>query len=465
MTPPAAHGKESHLEKVKVTVDTMPLPTAGLGFDNPNTLFGVTGGYLQDVTYPCVFHNHFLREELVTKSYERISFENEYLLVEFAPELGGRVWRIYDKIHGEDVVHLNDSIKTYPGGFGGAYTAGGIELDYPYSHAVTNTWPRKTEFVENEDGSATYTVSEWERNGRTEWAMSFTLSPGEARLKQRVTLYNRSKLPVSYMYWGNAGVPIQYETKWVYRETMGSEHGGDTIFSWPEYKGVDLSLYEQDHEVVGIYFLGPKYNFFGLTNRRTLSGLAHFADRHDLPGKKLWTWGRNASGENRSWHLSIEQQFYGEVQSGRPINQEHFEWLMPEEFIFWEEQWSPTHGLTDMTEVTEDSAFQILPDEKKIAFYPFVDFSGQKLQLILDGKILREVEFQGKAGKLEKIDISDVPSEGMARLEVKVLKDNEFAGSISLAERCERKSPKEIREEPIFNEHSSIANFVNAEFS
>lgn len=465
MTASGPYDSASKAGKVSVRVEPMQLPTAGMGFDNPNTPFEEIGGYLLGSTYPHPFHNHFLREKLVTKEYQRIILENAYLRVEFAPDLGGRIWRLYDKVHGEEIVHHNDSIKPYPGGFGGAYSAGGIELNYPYAHSVTNTWPRKTQFTENADGSVTYVVSEWERNGRTLWAMAFTLMPGEARLRQRVTIYNRGKLPVSYMYWGNAGVPADIDTKWIYREAMGSEHGGDLIYFWPNFRGMDLSLYKEDLEVIGIYFLDPKYNFFGITNTRSLSGLAHYASKHDLPGKKIWTWGRNLSGENRSWHLSVEQQIYGEVQSGRLINQEQLDWLMPEEYLAWDEQWSPIYGLSDVSEVTEDCAFQLVPEDRKILCYPFVDFKDQLLQVTLDGSVVKTIPLAADVSDLKAIDISDIPADNIARLDVKVIKNNEPTGSISIVGRCERKLPKDIRNEPIFNEHSSMAQFVTAEFS
>ncbi len=270
---------------IAVRDDMIVLPTAGIGFDNPNTLFMQTGGFAQDCTYPCNFHNHFLREELVDKEYRRITFENEFLIVEFLPELGGRIWRLYDKLHGEEVVHKNDCVKPYPGGFGGAYTAGGIELNYPFAHSITNTWPRKTKVQQNELGWATYTVSEWERVGRTQWAMSFTLRPGEARLKQRVMIYNRSKTPSSFCYWGNAGVPVNDDTRWLYRECMASEHGYTTVYTWPEFKGIDMSRWTGNPEVVGLYFLEPDYDFFGYVDTKKKSGLVHYADRHEVPGR------------------------------------------------------------------------------------------------------------------------------------------------------------------------------------
>ena len=442
-------------QPVTVRDDMIVLPTAGIGFDNPNTLFMQTGGFAQDCTYPCNFHNHFLREELVAKEYRRITFENEFLIIEFLPELGGRIWRLYDKLHGEEVVHKNDCVKPYPGGFGGAYTAGGIELNYPFAHSITNTWPRKTEVQENKNGSATYTVSEWERVGRTQWAMSFTLRPGEARLKQRVMIYNRSKTPSSFCYWGNAGVPVNDDTKWLYRECMASEHGYTTVYTWPEFKGLDLSRWTGNPEVVGLYFLEPGYDFFGYVDVRKKSGLVHYADRHEVPGKKLWTWGKNFSGEATRWHLCVEPQDYGEVQSGRIINQEHFEWLMPEEYLSWEEQWSPIHGLTDVTEATEDCAFQI--DGRKLRYYPFKTIKDQKLQAVVDGQVVGDIPFSAEACKLGEIDIPEgVDVRVVSRLKTSV---------ISLKGRCERRPVPEVREDPIFDVRSSMAYCVNAEFS
>ncbi len=446
---------------VAITEDVLTLPTAGTGFDNPNTLFMQTGGHLQDCTYPCAFHNHFLREKLIDREYRRITFENEFLIVEFLPELGGRIWRLYDKLHDREAVHKNDCVKPYPGGFGGAYTAGGIELNYPFAHSITNMWPRKTEVQQNDDGSATYTVSEWERVGRSQWAMSFTLSPGEARLKQKVMVYNRSKQPLSFCYWGNAGVPVDTDTKWLYREAMGSEHGYTTVYTWPEHKGLDLSRYKNNPEVLGIYFLDPGYDFFGVVDTKTKSGLLHWSDRHDLPGKKLWTWGRNFSGENRAWHLSIERQYYGEVQSGRIVNQEHFEWLMPEEYLTWTEQWSPIHGLTDVTDATDDCAFQITDGDPKLAYYAFAQIKDRKLQFVVRDRVIREMAFSAEAGKLGVISLDGIPTRG---LEIHVT-NGESTARISAKSRCERKPVPEVREDPIFDVRSSMAYCVNAEFN
>jgi hypothetical protein len=408
-------------ERVSLIQDTIALPTVGIGFDNPSTQFHETGSYAQGVSFPCAFHSHFLREEPVKKSYDRVALENEFLRVEFLPELGGRIWRIYDKKHGYDVVHTNDAIKPYPGGFGGAYCAGGIELNYPYAHSVTNCWPRQTDSRQRHDGSACYTVSEWERNGRTQWSITFTLSPGESRLRQTVSLYNPYMLPASFCYWCNAGVPADEDSKWVFREVQGKEHGIKGSFAWPEHKGLDLQWFKNDLEVIGIYFVEPRYNHFGVVNTRTKSGIAHYADWHEVPGKKLWTWGATPSGENRKWHLCLEPSAYGEIQSGRLIIQEHLEWLMPEQRLEWNEQWAPTFGLTDFSEVSEDCAFQVSPEDRALLYYPFTNIEGRRLVCELDGKPLREVDFSARTAEPGRIDLSDLSADQVARLQVTLL--------------------------------------------
>jgi len=95
------------------------------------------------VCFPNSFRTHFLREEPVAKTYRRVVLENAYLRAEFAPDLGGMVWRLYDKIHQAEAIQRMDRVKPTHGGFGGAYVDGGIELNYPFAHSVTNCFPAR----------------------------------------------------------------------------------------------------------------------------------------------------------------------------------------------------------------------------------------------------------------------------------------------------------------------------------
>lgn len=448
------------------------MPTSRSGFSNPNTPFLETGGRDEDFCYPVPFNNHILRERPSLVNWRIVVLENEYLHVEFAPELGGMIWRLFDKINNADVLHAPGKVTPVADGFGGTYTPGGLELNYPYAHAVTNTWPRKTEFKHNKDGSATYIVSEWERNGRTQWSMEFTLKPGESKLRQDVTIYNRSKIPASFVYWGNARVPATADTRWIYPETMASEHGGSTMYTWPIFRDKDFSLMVNDPEVIGMYFLEPRYNFFGLTNLKTKSGMVHFAAYQDVPGKKLWNWGRTPKDGNRKWDASTETGHephmygyeYGEVQSGRIINQDHLEWLMPDECITWQEAWSPIYGLSNVNEVTEDAAFQLLAPQRKLLIYPFTQASNVKLQFIVNDKPVKVLLLSLKTSQLQEINLEWIAEGNMHDLEIKIVKSGERSGNITLKNRTEQKKASELRDIPIFKEQSSESLSTTAEF-
>ena len=441
------------------------------GFPDPNTPFLESGGRDKDICYPQPFRNHIIREKPVDIKWRIVVLENDLIRVEFAPELGGMIWRLYDKVHNTDVLHAPQKVKPVADGFGGTYTPGGIEFNYPYAHSISNTWPRKTDFRENRDGSATYIVTEWERNGRTEWALEFTLRPGEGRINQKVTLYNRSRLPAGFVYWGNSRVPANGDTKWIEPEAMSSEHGGSNIFTWPVFRGVDLSLMINDPEVIGMYFLEPHYNFFGLTNLRTGSGMIHYADRHDLPGKKLWNWGRTPMDGNRKWdpagRSGSEPHFYGyeygEVQSGRMVNQDHLEWLLPEECIIWDEAWSPIYGLTDVSEVTEDAAFQLKPGENKLMIYPFKQAEDVKLVFRRKGEEIKVMRMDAVPGQLKEIDLGNISAD-IRDLEIDIVKAGVLSGNVSLTSRCRQKKATELRETPVFSEHSSESLTNWAEF-
>lgn len=462
--------------KVTATEKIVVMPTSRVGFSNPTTPFKETGGRDQDVCYPSAYNGHSMREKQANVGWKIVTLENEYIRVEFAPELGGMIWSIYDKVHREDILHSPGKVTPVVAGFGGTYTPGGVELDYPYAHAIMNTWPRKTEFRENKDGSATYVVSEWERNGRTEWSMEFTLRPGESRIRQDVTLYNRSKMPASFVYWGNARIPATADTRWIYPESMASEHDGANSFTWPIFRGVDLSLLINDPEVIGMYFLEPRYNFFGLTNIKTTSGMVHYANHHDVPGKKLWNWGRLPKDDRNTkwdafWEGSVwefESHFFGydyaEVQSGRMVNQDHLEWLNPDESILWNEGWSPIFGLTDVNEVTEDAAFQLLEKENKLMIYSFTKANDVKLYFYVDGKQVNEMNLTLKTSGLQEIDLKKISGDKMDDLEIRVVKAGQRSGNISSKKRCEQKKSSELREVPILREHSTESLAIRAEF-
>ena len=82
---------------------------------DPYLAFGLLTGY---ITYPFQFYGskYF---QIDKKKIKILVAENEYLKIGMAPEYGGRLWFIYDKIRKKEVIHRNyKEAKFYNSGMG-----------------------------------------------------------------------------------------------------------------------------------------------------------------------------------------------------------------------------------------------------------------------------------------------------------------------------------------------------------
>lgn len=454
-------------KSVKLYKTTEQIAIHGLGYDNPNPIFEMIGCTSESkLIYPYPIHNYHLREPR-KKDIELVTMENDFLRISFAPEFGGRIWSAIDKQSGEEMFFHNNSFKSYLSGGGGAYIAGGMELNYPTAHSITNCMPRKVEGIENEDGSVTVTVSEWERVYRTQWQMSFTLRPGEARILQHVLFYNRSHLPGRYRYWSNPSCPLSNEVKFIYPEKMASEHGGSNIFTWPVYLDVDWSYCRNMHEIFGFYFLDAKDDFFGYYDSGRNFGVVHYGDRHNVPGKKLWSWGNTKLQEQRKAFLSEGLGGYGEFQSGRPVNQEHFEFLLPQEIIHWDEVWFPVKGTGDFIQATDALAIAVEKtdcDKGILRVFANSPVNGVTAKIIIQGKEIMALPIKLHTQQL----LSKEFNLGGASVNDILIQFINACGSV-FEEACPKgrgqyKKRSEIHEEPIYDVRSSYSAYLTGAF-
>lgn len=64
------------------------------------------------------------------KVWKMVVLENDYLRVKIFPEIGGKVWSIFDKTAGKELVYDNDAVKFREISLRGPWTSGGIEFNY-----------------------------------------------------------------------------------------------------------------------------------------------------------------------------------------------------------------------------------------------------------------------------------------------------------------------------------------------
>lgn len=360
------------VEKVKAYEGTITLPTYGIQGENRNPVFHSMYGVAH--IYP-----YTLLDEIAPtsqdRSYRTLNLENRYLRLTVLPDLGGRIYSVYDKISKREVFYKNSVIKFAPLAIRGAFFSGGLEFSFPVAHAPTTADPVNWDLWENEDGSATISFGGLEHISRMRWTISITLYQDRCAIAQDVLLQNPSPLPGRYHYWTNASLPADDETEFIYplRRFRSYEFAGTA--SWPKAR-LDLITEEpglegmegvpkwpadrlhepiefrwQKNMIASISIFGRevKWDFFGAYQHPSDYGYAHFADHRNVAGMKLWSWGNAGVGVMNQAALADDGSLYAETQCGAMETQLDFDFLPPGKIRRWREWWLPLRGIGGLT--------------------------------------------------------------------------------------------------------------------
>ena len=411
-----------NLEKVIVSEGSLTLPTYKLEGENRNPVFRSQYGVAH--IYP-----YTLQDEIASLptevSYRTLILENRYLRVTVLPDLGGRVYSVYDKLSEREVFYKNDWIKFSPLAIRGAFFSGGVEFSFPVAHAPTTADPVNWDIRQKEDGSASITIGGLEHISRMRWSVRLTLFPDRCALAQDVQLYNPYSLPGRYHYWTNASLDANDGTEFVYplRRVRSYEFAGTA--SWPVSR---LDLIQEDPGLPGMEgvpmwpagrMLGPvdfrfqrnmlaqvsifgrdvTWDFFGAWQHAANHGYAHFANHKDVSGMKLWSWGNAEVGVVNQTALTDDGSVYAETQCGAMETQLDFAFLAPAAQRAWREWWLPLRGLGGLTCASAECAalLKLMPDNSgdmvnlKIGVCPAAELGESTIEVSVPGKVLVSV--------------------------------------------------------------------------
>jgi tetratricopeptide (TPR) repeat protein len=289
----------------------------------------------------------FLSRERTNRTYRTVVLENEYLRLTFLPELGGKLHEVIDKTVNQPMFYVNHVVK--PGLIGqcGAWTSGGVEWNTgPQGHTVSCLLPIPVEILPPEpDGSRSVAIGETERIYGTRWTVVVTLRPGRACIEERIRIYNPTETIRPYYFWNCTAVPNTPGFRFIYPMTLGCDHAGEKFFQWPVDQGKDLARGTNYQDASSIFAWHCDQDFFGSYNDDLDRGVVSFANHHQLPGKKAWTWGRGGFGTMHQMDLTDDDGPYNEVQTGPLLTQAQVGRLDPCEAVEWQEWWYPVHAL------------------------------------------------------------------------------------------------------------------------
>ena len=376
------NGNKEFSGLVKAFEGTIELPTYIIKGENCNPVFLSQYGVAH--IYPYTLLDD-IDSKPTEKTYHTLDLENRYLRVSVIPDLGGRVYSVYDKISQREVFYKNKIVKFSPLAIRGAFFSGGVEFSFPVAHAPSTTDSVNWYIRQNPDGSASISFGGLEHISRLRWMITLTLFPDVCALAQDVWLYNPYTIPGRYHYWTNASLDADDKTEFVYplRRVRSYEFAGTA--SWPFAR---LDLIQQDPGLPGmegvpmwpadrmqepvdfrwqknmlaqvsIFGRDVAWDFFGAWQHSVNCGYAHFADHRDVAGMKLWSWGNAAVGVVNQSALTDDGSLYAETQCGAMETQLDFAFLQPDDIRSWREWWIPLRGLGGLTCASDEAGARL----------------------------------------------------------------------------------------------------------
>jgi tetratricopeptide (TPR) repeat protein len=339
-----------------------------------------------------------------------VRLENDYLIVDVLPEVGGKVLGAIEKSTGRDFIYWNDVLKFRDVAMRGPWTSGGIEFNFGLiGHTPATATPVDYLLRENSDGSVSCIVGTIDLPGRTEWRVEIRLPAGAAYFETRSTWYNPTPLTQPYYQWMNAAVDAREDLQFFYPGQYYIGHGGDA-HPWPvNESGIDLSRYENHHfgGHKSLHVLGSRAEFSGGYWHDLGFGFGHWARYDDMPGRKIWIWSLARSGAIWEDLLTDSNGQYVEVQSGRQFSQANASSGANTPFTqaafgpyatdTWTETWFPIKQIGGLVAANRDVALNVTRNGNRVrlavnALAPVDDAlmlttDGQTRQVLFDARL------------------------------------------------------------------------------
>lgn len=407
------------IKKVIASTGELTLPTYALLGENRNPVFHSQYGVAH--IYPYTLQDEIASNPMEV-TYRTLILENKYLRVTVLPNLGGRVYSVYDKVSNKEVFYKNSTIKFSPLAIRGAFFSGGLEFSFPVAHAPTIADPVNWDLRQNEDGSASIIIGGLEHMAGMRWTITLTLFPDRCALAQDVQLFNPTPIPGRYHYWTNASLDSDDQTEFIYpfQRVRSYEFAGTA--SWPVTRldpiidepglpgmeGVPMWPAERLHAPinfrwdkdmlaqVSIFGRDVTWDYFGAWQHSSNTGYAHFARCQDVSGMKLWSWGQSEIGIVNQTALMDDGSLYAETQCGAMETQLDFDFLPPGEMKKWREWWLPLRDLGGLTCASEEIGARLHLDpgddesivNLTIGICPVYPMSAADIQLSIPGQVL-----------------------------------------------------------------------------
>ncbi|MBO5762075.1 MAG: DUF5107 domain-containing protein [Lentisphaeria bacterium] len=307
--------------------------------DEDDALF-IGYGMMSDLL-PYTFQDDYDNEE-EELSFQAVILENEYLKAVFLPELGGRLWSLFDKENNKDLILANTKFLPCNLGIRNAWFAGGVEFNCGRrGHDEQTVSPRYAAIVDHPDFPV-LRIYEYQRDRGTPFQYDCFLPEGSRFLYIRGRIYNPNKYTVPMYWWSNIAVAevegsrVVVPAKEVFANWYSNGSHALAKLPLPSGEGFD-GTYPVNFQYVKDHF----YNI--PEDRRRYEclfmpdgyGFCHVSTKR-MRGRKLFVWGQSPGG--RHWNkklLGPGLDNYIELQGGLGRSQQECLPMPPETAWEW----------------------------------------------------------------------------------------------------------------------------------
>ena len=328
----------------ELSVQTWSMPAADLGPDNPlpplttrkrlqfENISGIPDEVLENMAYghvstllPYTLQDGYTRQ-LHPRQFRVAVLENEILRATFLLEFGGRLWSLFHKLSGRELLQVNPVFQLANLAIRNAWFSGGVELNISTTgHSPLTCSPMFAGRLERADGTPVLRLYEWERFRQVPYQVDAYLPDGSPLLFLRVRITNPNERDVPMYWWSNIAVPQKPHIRVIAPARaayyLGCQGGNFVRIPVPDFNGIDFT-YPCNVPYAADYFFdiptGQRAWITALDGEG--KGLVQVSTSR-MMGRKLWVWGTGTGGTNWQKFLSPPGEGYLEIQAGLTATQ------------------------------------------------------------------------------------------------------------------------------------------------